>query len=283
LVAAATNKVVSVNSSGMIPVKDFEKVNKSGENLMLYQNEPVKMDKYTITYLSDSTEGPNTYYKVNYKVVDEKSGKVTEEFNLYPNAQQNPKMGLIASPDTKHYITYDVYTHISAAPQLEPEHEEHEGHSEDENYQAPITRAVNIGDTINLNDGYVRVKAVNRNASIENIKVGNGDVAVGMDLEVISGGKTYTSTPIFLLKSGVKYDFGKKVEEVGLKFRFTDIKPADNKLELMVYQKPPAPKKWIVLKAIAFPYINFFWGGTIIMVVGFLLSIFRRSKEVKVA
>ena len=38
-----------------------------------------------------------------------------------------------------------------------------------------------------------------------------------------------------------------------------------------------------VLKAIEFPYINFFWGGTIIMVIGFLLSIFRRNKELKQA
>jgi len=35
------------------------------------------------------------------------------------------------------------------------------------------------------------------------------------------------------------------------------------------------------MKAIEFPSINFFWSGTIIMVIGFLLSIFRRNKELK--
>jgi cytochrome c-type biogenesis protein CcmF len=48
----------------------------------------------------------------------------------------------------------------------------------------------------------------------------------------------------------------------------------------MVYQKPKPEKTWVVLKAIEFPYINLFWGGTIIMVIGFLLSIFRRNKEI---
>ena len=46
-------------------------------------------------------------------------------------------------------------------------------------------------------------------------------------------------------------------------------------------KKPKAEKNWIVMKAIEFPYINFFWGGGIVMIVGFLISIFRRNKEVK--
>jgi cytochrome c-type biogenesis protein CcmF len=35
------------------------------------------------------------------------------------------------------------------------------------------------------------------------------------------------------------------------------------------------------MRAIEFPYINFLWSGTVIMVIGFLLSIFRRNKELK--
>jgi cytochrome c-type biogenesis protein CcmF len=73
-------------------------------------------------------------------------------------------------------------------------------------------------------------------------------------------------------------------DEAGLKLRFTNILPEKDKLELTVYEKPKSDKKdWIVLKAISFPYINLFWGGTIIMVIGFILSIFRRAKEVKTA
>jgi len=46
-------------------------------------------------------------------------------------------------------------------------------------------------------------------------------------------------------------------------------------------QKPPKQRDYIIMKAIVFPYINFLWGGTILMVIGFLLSIFRRLKEYK--
>ena len=83
------------------------------------------------------------------------------------------------------------------------------------------------------------------------------------------------------------FDFGKKIDEAGLKLSFTNIitgkTPADGKLEITVYQQPQSKKKFIVMKAIEFPYINFLWAGTIIMVLGFLMSILRRNKEVKVA
>ena len=282
LVAAATNSVVSINNTGVTFGEEFAKSNNPRENILLYENEPVKMDKYTVTYLGDSTEGPNIYYRVNYKVIDENTGKITEEFDLYPNAQQNAKMRtIIASPDTKHYLLHDIYTHVSSVPLIEKEHADHEGHSDDENYEEPLTHEVTLGDTVRFRNGYAVVKGLNRNASIQNIPLAANDLAAGLELEVIANDKKYTSEPIFLLKGGHKYDFGKKVDEAGLKFRFTDIHPEKNKLELMVYQMPKPERKWIVMKAIRFPYINLFWGGTIIMVIGFLLSIFRRNKELK--
>ncbi len=289
LVAAATNNVVSLNSSGMIPIADFEKADKPGDNLMLYLNEPVKMQNYIITYVSDSTVGPNTYYKINYKEYDKETGKIKDEFNLYPNAQQNPKMGLVASPDTKHYFTYDIYTHINAAPQRIPEINTEDGHEhgeEDDNskYQAPVIHQVSAGDTVRIRDGVIIVKGLNQNAKIEKIPLSPGDVAVGMQLQVImNDSKKYDAEPLFLIKGGNRFDFSKVVDEAGLKLRFSNVLPQEEKLELTVYQKPPAPKKWVVMKAIKFPFINFFWGGTIIMTVGFLMSILRRRKEVRTA
>lgn len=284
LVAAAKSEVVSVNQSGSIPVQGFEKAEKPGENVMLYMGEPVKVGRYTVTYLSDSIDGPNVYYRVNYKAIDPQSGKETENFDLYPNAQQNPKMGLVASPDTRHYLTYDIYTHATAAPQLEkkPEEHDHEGHSEDEEYDTPSKHEVSPGDTVHYRDGYILVKNVNKNASIEKIPLKTGDLAVAMELEVVSNaGRRFKAEPLYLIKDGNAFDFGKTLEEAGLKLRFSAIHPQKNKLELTVYQKPAPERKWIVLKAIKFPYINLFWGGAIIMVIGFLLSIFRRNKEIK--
>ncbi|MBK0384513.1 cytochrome c biogenesis protein CcsA [Pedobacter sp. SD-b] len=282
LIAAANNKVISLNNTGIGFGDEFAKNNNPRENIILYKNEPTKMAEYTVTYKGDSTSGVNTYYKVNYKVIDA-DGKVKENFNLYPNAQQNAKMKqIIASPDTKHYLLHDVYTHVSSVPLKDDGHDDHEGHSDDENYNKPIVHEVSVGDTVRFREGFLVVKSLNKNATIKDITLDKGDVAIGMNIEVDANNAKYQAEPIFLIKGNTKVDFGKKVDEAGLKLRFTNVLPAKDKLELTVYEKPKEDKKdWIVLKAITFPYINLFWGGTIIMVIGFLLSIFRRAKESK--
>lgn len=280
LVAAATNKVISVNDTGIGFGDEFAQNNNPKENILLYKDEPIQMDRYKVTYLGDSTVGDNTFYRVNYKVIDEKTGKIQEDFNLYPNAQQNAKMRqIIASPDTRHYLFHDIYTHVSSVPLKEEAHDNHEGHSEDEDYEKPITHQVNIGDTIRFREGFIVVKSINREAKIQNISLAKGDVAISLKLEINSKGKTNMVEPIYLLKNGSSFDFGKTVTDLGLKLRFSNIFPDKNKLEVMLYQKPPQPKSWIVMKAVVFPYINLFWGGAILMVIGFLISIIRRGRE----
>lgn len=283
LIAAATNKVISINDTGIGFGDEFAKNNNPRENIILYKNEPIKMGEYTVTYLGDSTSGVNTYYHVNYKVIDD-HGKVKENFTLSPNAQQNAKMKqIIASPDTKHYLFHDVYTHVSSVPLKDDDHS-NDGESDDNKYLPPVTHEVAVGDTVRYKEGMIIVKSIDRNAKINDIKLEKGDAAIGMNLEVKTDNGTYEAEPIFLIKGNTKVDFGKKVDEAGLKLRFTNVLPERQKLELAVYEMPKSERKdWIVMKAIVFPYINLFWGGTIIMVIGFLLSIFRRSKEVKAA
>lgn len=290
LIAAATQEVVSVNQSGVIAVEGFEQGGeKPGENLFMYEGEPVEMGDYTLTYVGDSIEGVDVYYKVNYERRDE-DGNITERFQLTPRAQQNPKMGLVGTPSTRHYLHKDIYTIVTAAPRIEALLQEeshdhdHEGHSPFEDFEDPTTHQVNLGDTIPYRNGYVVVREINRNATVQNIPVEEGDLAVGMHLDVhASNGKTYTSVPLYLIKDGQTYDFPQDVVEEGLKFRFTKIDPDANKLELMMYQKPRPEKQWIVMKAVKFPFINLFWGGSIIMVIGFLLAILRRNKEIRPA
>ncbi|MBE7178619.1 MAG: cytochrome c biogenesis protein CcsA, partial [Mucilaginibacter polytrichastri] len=287
LIAAATNKVVSINNTGIGFGAEFEKnANKSEENILLYKNEPVKMDKYTVTYLTDSVVLPNHYYKVNYKVIDDKTGKVSENFNLYPTAQLNPKMGLVASPDTRHYLFHDVYTHVSMAPikdaseAAEEEHAHGAAADEDKSYDPPKTEDLKIGDTVRYKSGFIVLKSLNKNAKLQNMPLAKSDVAVGAQLEITQlDGKKFTTEPVFLIKGQNRYDFAKTVDEANLKLRFANILPEEGKIQLMVYEKKQAEKAYIVMKAIQFPYINFFWAGTVIMIVGFLMSIRRRSKE----
>src|SRR5699024_7751069 len=142
---------VSLNSTGVIAVEGFDAVEKAGDNLFLYQDEPVEMGDYTITYVGDSIEGVNVYYKVNYVRKDEKTGKIKEQFQLTPRAQQNPDMGLVGTPSTRNYLTKDIYTIVTAAPKIEAllnkdEHQHTDGSEHDvfEDYDEPATYQVEL-------------------------------------------------------------------------------------------------------------------------------------------
>jgi cytochrome c-type biogenesis protein CcmF len=284
VISAGTKRVASVNESGVIEVQGFEKAANPRENLMLYKNKPVQMGDYQITYMGDSLVAPNHYYKVKYKRFD-KNGKVVEEFVLKPNAQANPKMGLVPSPDTRHYLLHDLYTHVTAIP-LQDEADANAGEepamnggSDDKNYNEPVAHEMAIGDTIHYRDGYIVLKGLNKQPKIQSITLGSNDVAVGAMLQVTTNGRTYPSEPVFMIKDNNTFDFARKVDDAGLKLRFAKIIPETHKVQIMVYQQPENKRPYIVISAIDFPYINLFWSGTLIMVIGFLMSILKRNKE----
>jgi cytochrome c-type biogenesis protein CcmF len=285
LISAGTSKVISENTTGEQFSEDFAKSkNNPRENITLYKNTPIKMGKYTVTYIGDSIAPPNHYFKVNYKVIDA-TGKVTEEFLLKPNAQANAKMGLISSPDTKHYLFSDLYTHVNMSNAIAigegTDAVGHDEESDNKKYDAPITYEVKTGDTIRFREGYAILTGIGRIDHVQDIELTAKDVAIGAKLQIVSNGKTYQTEPVYMIRNNNAFDFARKVDDAGLKLRFTKVIPQQGKVEITLYQQPESAKKWIVMRAIQFPDINFLWSGTIIMVIGILLSIFRRNKELK--
>ncbi|MFD0750084.1 cytochrome c biogenesis protein CcsA [Mucilaginibacter calamicampi] len=285
LISAGTSKVISENTTGEQYSEEFVKgKNNPLENITMYKNTPVQMGKYQVTYVGDSIAPPNHYFKVQYKAFD-KDGKVTEEFMLKPNAQANRKMGLISSPDTRHYLFSDIYTHVNMANSITydetAEADAHEGEDDDSKYEAPLVYEVAVGDTLPFREGYVLLQSITKIDKVKSIKLEGKDVAVEAKLQVVSNGKTYTATPIYLIKNNNAFDFAHKVDDLGIKLRFSKIIPAKNMVEITLYQQPPSARKYIVMRAIQFPFINLLWAGTIIMVIGTLMAIFRRNKELK--
>jgi len=284
IIAAGTKRVVSENLTGEQYSEEFAKEENPKENILLYKNEPIKMGDYMVTFRGDTTEGASHFFNIDYQRIQNR--KVTENFRLRPNVIR-AQGGMSSTPDTKHYPFHDLYTHITmtnvikTGAEAEAGQDEHGAQNDDKDYDAPVAHEIAIGDTIRYRDGIIVLKALNKDAKVQNIAVTDRDVAVGAQLQVISQGKTYNTEPVFMIKGKSVFDFGKKIEDAGLKLRFSRIIPDQKKVEIMVYQQPESARKFIVLKAIEFPYINLLWAGTIIMVIGFFMSILRRNKEVK--
>ena len=106
---------------------------------------------------------------------------------------------------------------------------------------------------------------------------------VGAQLQItVSRNRTYDAEPVYMIKDKNVFDFARKVEDAGLKTTFHKNNSGKrHQVEITVYQQPENKKPWVVMRALDFPYINFLWSGTVIMIIGFLLSIFRRNKELK--
>ncbi len=286
IIAAGTSKIVSENRTGVGFGTEFAKASDPRENILLYKDKPVRMGEYLLTYSSDSIVKPDHFFGINFKKLDSK-GKVVQQFTLKPNAQANKKMGLVANPDTKHFLFHDLYTHVTMAPiEQEATDETSSGHdadAENKKYDRPLIKEVSAGDTVRLREGYLYFKSLERTSKIHNIPLHPNDVALAATIKVASGGKTYQAAPVYLIRDGNVYDFAHKIEELGLKIRFSKVLPEDKKIELSIYQRPESERPYVVLRAINFPFINLFWAGTILMVIGFLISIRRRNKELKMA
>ncbi|MFI5134345.1 MAG: cytochrome c biogenesis protein CcsA [Chitinophagales bacterium] len=266
LISSAKKETISYNSQGIDFGKEFT-TEQNRTNMLLYKNEPVKMQEYMVTYVGDSVSPPNYYYKVSYEVFDSATGKLKDHFTLYPNAQINPKMGLIANPDTRHYWGKDLYTHVTSVPDKSKE--------KDETEQTFTNDTLKIGDTVYTSNSYVKVENLERVTSSPKVKIEGNDLAVQANLAVKTlDGKMYEAKPIYYIHDYRAYFYDDELSELGLTFRLSQIIPDQNSVVLSISQKKPE-KDFIVLTAIVFPGINLLWLGTVITIVGFLLSIVR--------
>ncbi|MEI7803030.1 MAG: cytochrome c biogenesis protein CcsA, partial [Bacteroidota bacterium] len=266
LISSANKHTISLNYRGV----DYgERMN----NLELHTNQFMPKDSrehmgdYMSTYIGDSIAEPNHYYKVRFERMDTTKDVVLETFVLHPNAQINPKMGLISNPDTRHYWDHDIYTHVTTVPE--------KNNNEEPGEEKFKTDTLAKGDTIFTSNSFVILESVEKVDKSDKIKMVEGDLCVGAKLHIIPmEGKDYMAEPLYLIHDGMAKSINDKVSELGLIFRLKKILPEQNKVEIDVAEVKPE-QDYIVMKAIVFPFINLVWLGTIMTVFGFLISLFR--------
>jgi cytochrome c-type biogenesis protein CcmF len=271
LVSSANKKVISINQSGMQLNPEFD-AQANMEHVYLEKGKALRMGDYEIEYRKDTSEWVNNYYQVHYKKINPKNNEIEYEFDLYPNAQINPKMGLVANPDTKHYISHDVFTFVSSVPKEKGEAK----------FVHATVHDIAVGDTIVNNAGYIILKAINSNVKDGKIDMANMQLLVAADLEVHTLDKVYKATPMYGIQNNSVAEFPAVVDEAKLQFKFTKVNPQNGKISIEVSEKDTSGE-FIIMKAIMFPWINLVWAGTIIMVIGFTLSIIKRLKQLKQA
>ncbi len=278
LISTSKKDVISQNTSG----KDVSQLGKSysnNDNILLTQGDTLRMGNYFVTYLGKRQEGINIYFDVDYFSKDE-NNKLKKEFSLSPLLQTNPVMGNVAEPDTRHFLTFDVYTHVTYAT-LPDKKEEHAGHDHGIDEYAPAKdHTLKRGDSIFSSNAIIIFDSLSVNVDKAQYKLAENDIAVQAFFRVLDvNQKSYTAKPVYLIRNNSVQPMEAKVEELGLKFMFWQINPENGNIQISLQEKKSNVRDFIVMQAMIFPYINILWIGCIVMAIGTILAIIERLRK----
>lgn len=298
------SEVISYNLSGLTYSNSWEdEMNK--EHVLLWINKPTQIKDYTAIYrgrqkkvvgvpgyvnvklmestgdvneaiaLEDIVKNGKTYFKKGetLKIVLEENDYFQIDyyqndelkFTLNPMSQFNSSMGLISSPDSKRYLNKDLYTFVSAINDFEdPEWKE------DEIFE------VSPGSQFFISDFVTQFEGAEVLQEIDGMQLKEGDIAVRANLTVMDYDVEKRLQPVFIIRGNQVGKVPAIDNELGVKVELENILPEQNKFSFKVnrYQKD-----YVVLKAILKPQINILWIGTIIMLIGFTVAIYRRYDE----
>lgn len=202
-------------------IEGFSEDNENN-NILLYRNLPTKMGEYMVTYESDTIDGFNRHFIVNYKRMTD-DGKVSEEFNLTPNIiydKNEPKIAA-SNPSTKRYLHRDIFTHVSALPRVELEPEYARQVEDSLNYQ---TYEIQTGETLDLAGYEVTFIDFNKNPKNKSNHTSENDIVLGATLKIKSkiSDSTWTAEPIFMVREDGQFGIPEELAEIGLKIKFSD-------------------------------------------------------------
>ncbi len=308
LFSSGYSNTVSVNTTGLLYNRAFSD-EMNTENLLLWRNHPQQMKDYSLTYKGQRMESrdvpgfidkeallpthdpfraiakddvvlkgttyaqkgdtlhiynENVYYEIEYRRND---GKV---FTLFPRIQFNEKMGQpVASPDIKSYWHADLYTHITNVP--DP--------AEDTKWSDIERHTLAVGDTFIVNDFVAVLDGVSREASVAGIPLTEGrDFAVRANIRVLDRFQDRDIRPLYIIKDRSVGFIPEISPDLGLKVQFEAIDPATGNFTFAV---ATTQKDWVILKAIEKPFIALLWGGTLLLIAGFAVAVYRRASPGK--
>jgi cytochrome c-type biogenesis protein CcmF len=273
LISTSKKEIISQNSSGK-DVKSLGEQFSNNENIVLTQGDTLTMGRFYATYVGKRFEGINIYFDVDYFTKNE-AGKYEKVFSLAPLLQTNPRMGNVAEPDTRHFLTYDVYTHVTFA---DLESLEEKKATADE-YTTVKKHMIKKGDTIFSSNAIIVFDSLSIQLNKENEVVTEKELAVKANLSVNSIDKKYQAAPIYYFKDGRVQSKEALVDELGLRFMFWKINPETGEIEISLQEKKSNIKDFIVMQALVFPYINILWIGCIVMAIGTLIAVWQRAKN----
>lgn len=266
LISSAKKEVLSINYLNPLNFGSDAK-EKGVENLTLFQGVKTDMGKYWATYVRD-TSAENGKYMYFHILMERKDNK--DSFVLYPDLIRNTKgqEGFSNNPDSRHYLHKDIFSYISYADKMQ------EG--EDTAQYKSIN--VNAKDTLFYSAGFMILDSVGLNLSNDRAQFTRNDTAVVARLTVVpfNSKKKIVAHPYLLIKNNEIIQVPDTIISQGLAVKLNRL--SDGKRFEMGVKESNRLTPFVALKVLQFPMINLVWIGTVIMIFGFVMSMFRRIK-----
>ena len=239
------------------------------ENLTLLREVPTKMANYDVTYLKDSSSGlekGRKFYELQFEAKDPITKKVIEKFTLSPDVYLMKDNNMSSNPDTKSYLTKDIFTYISYALSDKKE-EDTTSFNEVE---------LREGDTSFFSKGYFILNKVVKNPVNERYQFKPTDVALMADITVVSKDSMhYHAMPLLQVDEFGIVHTDDTLYAQNLFVRFMGVSN-DKKIRIGT-KLTDKMIDFVTVKSYMFPYINLVWLGLIIMAVGLMMSMIKRA------
>jgi len=271
LLSSAKKQVLSVNTTGILLPFAPEAKQDPMENLTLLRGARTDMGAYWATYVgNDSVDLRNktTYFRVHF---DKKDG--SEQFDLYPNYIKVTKGqdGVSFNPDKRHYWGGDIFSYITYAT------------NDDAQDTAQFhNQILGFKDTAYFSKGYIVLDTVLVNPDNDRFHFTSRDTALVAKVTVVNSDSTrYTAYPAFYLKDDAPHYMNDTLFRQNVALRLNMVMK-DRKFEIGIKESPDMVP-FIALKVLRFPQIGLLWLGTIIMIIGFVISILWRRRQAKLA
>lgn len=280
LISSSKKELISKNAGGIAVtgLKDAKGRDEDPlENVTLLKGVPVKMGKYVVTYYGDSIveRSDKVFFNIRFIEVDE-NDSIKDAFTIMPNAflvKSENNSQLSSNPGSRHYVSEDIFVYITSW--LNP----------DSIKDTTTTRftAIQEGDTVFYSKGFVVINKMLQANKNDNKDLPMVDSAWVSEVTVESTeGYTYKQSPALMVRGGVAIPKNDTIMEQRLVLSMRK-DPASGKVQLGI-REPDAMVRYITLKAYRFPWINVLWIGTIVMVLGFMISVaFRIRSKLYVA
>lgn len=282
LISSASKTPISQNQ-GAFDLRILDESFRNNENVLLRKGDTVQMKNYFITYRGKEREGVNVFYNIGYyeSLWDHENKrwkKGDSLFSLEPFIQKNEQFGQVSEPDTRHYWSHDVFTHIKWADTEINDH----GHPDDD-FMNRVFKEVQLGEAYqhdNLRIDFQDIYLVQNVAKKQEMGLQPDDIVIGADFllqDVNHQEQEDLLQPLFVVQDSTQITSVPDYSEVlQVELDIVELSQQSNTLQLSIREK-----EYLVMQAVVFPGMNLLWSGCIVMILGLGVVLVKRWREKK--